>query len=243
MNKFSLAIYIISPLITAAVVLVGFVVLTKTAVLHTTSDRTFDVQGVGKVKVVPDKYTTNFSISEDAKTQKEAKDAANSKQNKALEVLRKLGFEDRDIKTSAFSINPQYDYTTGRNVTNGYTASINTTVTSKENAKITAAIDQITEIGINVSGVDIITGDSTQYKAQARLKAIADARQKAQELADASGFALGDIASISENDTPSYQPQYMATDKTMGGVANEKTTINPGEQEVIASVNITYYIK
>lgn len=201
-------------------------------------NRTFDVTGSGTATVVPNSFTTTFTVSETGTTQKDAQDKGNTKQNKVLEILNNLGFDKKDIQTANYSIDPTYDYANGQNKVTGYSIDISTTVKSKDKTKIEKAIDQIASLGVNVQGVNLDTADDTLAKDESRTKAVEDAKAKAESLAKAAGFRLGKIASIREDDAA---PGPIRMLDAAGSVSN-KTTIEPGSNEVSATVVVTYYI-
>lgn len=214
--------------------------------------KTFSVEGVGTVTVTPDKYYTDLNITESGKTQEEAKDAANAVQEKALEALKKIGFKDADIKTTSFSVNPDYDYSIissqpAKPRITGYTAYVSTQVTSKSQTNVEKAIDELTKLNVNVSGVQSTVGDTEKYKNEARVKAIDNAKKKAQSMAEAAGFKLGELVSIKESDTPNVvfgRPMPVAMKDSMElSVSTPATQINPGSDEISAQVTITYTMR
>lgn len=233
----------IAPIATVVILLLGLFVYGKfvgpvSISIGQNPNRTFDVAGSGTATVVPNSFTTTFTVGETGTTQKDAQDKGNTKQNKVLEILSKLGFDKKDIQTANYSINPTYDYAGGQNKATGYSIDISTSVKSKDKSKIEKAIDQIASLGVNVTGVNLDTADDSSAKDEARTKAVEDAKAKAESLAKAAGFRLGKIVSIREgNIAPGPIRMLDAT----GSVSN-KTTIEPGSNEVSATVVVTYYI-
>lgn len=233
----------IAPLATIVILLIGLFVYGKfvgpvNISVGQNPNRTFDVTGTGKSIVVPNSFTTTFTVGETGTTQKDAQDKGNVKQNQTLEILKNLGFDKKDIQTANYSINPTYDYANGQNKATGYSIDISTTVKSKDKTKIENAIDQIASLGVNVQGVNLDTTDDSSAKDEARTRAVEDAKAKAESLAKAAGFRLGKIASIREGDV---MPGPIRMLDSAGSVSN-KTTIEPGLNEVVATVVVTYYI-
>lgn len=244
---------LIQPLITVAILLVGFFVYGKLvgpitiSSSHDTNKRTFTVEGQGTVSVKPDKYYTDFTIQERAKTREEVQNLGNAKQEQALSALKKLGFADSDIKTTGYNINEDYSIgiqPSDRQPTpSGYITYISTQVTAKDVEMIEKAIDALTPLEINVNGVQSTIGDPEDYRGEARKKAIEQAKKKADSLASSAGFKLGKIASIAEGqtgDSIAGQPMPMLRSDKLEMSA--PTQINPGENEVTAHITITYYI-
>lgn len=74
------------------------------------------VVGEGKVDVVPDMANVQAGITADGKTVQEVEGKVNEINNKIVSALEKLGIDKKDIKTTNYSINPNYRFTPdGRN--------------------------------------------------------------------------------------------------------------------------------
>jgi len=95
---------------------------------------------------------------------------------------------------------------------------------------------------IRIDNISFTVDDPVPYQKEAREKALADAREKARQIADEAGLRLGDPTYI--NETSSYYPYpvamaYEATIPMMGG----GTSISPGEATVNVYVQVAYAIK
>ncbi|MBP7832321.1 MAG: SIMPL domain-containing protein [Candidatus Levybacteria bacterium] len=220
----------------------------------------FEAIGTGEVTAVPDVAQTTFSIQERGTTQEAARSAANTKQTQAIEELKKLGVKEADIKTTGFYVNPNYepDPITGstttdsialpirQNAQNGYVANVTTTVKAEKIETLNKAIDALTTIGINVSGVEYTFDDRQKYVLEAQNKAIEQAKIQAQDWARAAGFKLGKIVSIRNADEGyGYQP-YAADSAVMNlkaGAPETQTDLQPGENQITARMGVTFYIR
>lgn len=208
---------------------------------------TFTVDGTGKIEAVPNSHTTTYTINETGATEKEAQEKGNAKQAAAREALIALGFEDKDIKTDGYYINPNYEILpSGGSREEGFQINITTTIKSKDLETINQALDELVAIGVQVGGVasDFDDSNSDELKSQARAKAVEDARKKAEELAKAGGFKVGKIASIYESMPYNPAPYPVFAEKSaLGGMAQDATQIDPGTDSLSVQVSITYYIK
>jgi len=206
------------------------------------TERTFTVEGQGKVEVTPDTYTSTFTVQEQGDTQEQAQQAGNTKQNEALQALRDLGFAEEDIKTTQYSINPRYDFPSperGREEA-GFDFFQSTSIETKERATMEQALDRLAAIGINIGGINI-EADEEEYMQEARKNAMEDAREKAEELAKAGGFRVGKIVTVSE--ASFGQPPIEFREAALPGTgAADQSVISPGTDEVTATVSVTYYI-
>lgn len=201
----------------------------------------FTVTGEGKVTVVPDTAIVTLGVTTTQNTVKSAQNQTNIVIKNITQELKNLGVADKDVKTSNYSIYPQYDI---RHIT-GYTVSANLTVTVRNLDKINDVIDKSTAAGANTIGNVQLTVDDKRLKeleVEARAEAIKDAKAKANSLSSASGLSLGKLVNVQES--PANQPRpYLMTVKMeavgLGGGAPE-TSIQPGSTDITSSVALSY---
>ena len=117
--------------------------------------KTISVQGKGEVYAVADTALFSYSVMEKAATVKLAQDKATEKTNKAIKYLKDNGIEEKDIKTTGYYVNPQYEYTQptactqfycppGKQVLSGYEVNQSIEVKVRDTGK---AGDLLTGIG------------------------------------------------------------------------------------------------
>lgn len=201
------------------------------------------VQGTGTITATPDQSQVNFTVTKTTPTAEVAQSQTNEAINKIVADLQKLGVDKNDIQTSNYDSSPNYN--DSGDVILNYTVSEDVTVTLHDTAKANATIDTATKDGAqDVSGPSLTFSDAKQQDLlnQARVKAVADARQKAQSIANAAGVHLGKLLSINENTTPYPYPirplPMMGT--TQGTNNSVPTQINPGQNSVTATVSLSY---
>src|SRR5207253_2031918 len=97
-------------------------------------------------------------------------------------------------------------------------------------------IDAAVGAGANqVSGPNLLAADQSAAYREALGAAVADARAKAQALAAAPGLTLGRVTAVSESGaTP------VPLDLQTGSAKAPGTPVEPGTQEIDASVTVTY---
>lgn len=217
------------------------------------------VNGKGEEVVIPDIATFSFSVSEKAKTVAEAQALATKKINDTLKAVRDNGIADKDIKTISYNINPNYEYTQGvctqwscppgRSVLIGYEVGQSVEVKVRDIEKSGALLATIGEMEVqNVSGLSFSVDDIDTVKAKARATAIANAKQKAEQIAKDLGVRIVRITSYYDSsDYPS--PVYgMGGDMMSAKVGNmSEQAVAPevpiGETKIISNVTVTYEIK
>jgi uncharacterized protein len=210
----------------------------------TQKDTLFTVSGEGKMTVVPDTAIVNLGITVSKLTVKAAQNEANIVIKKVTDDVKNLGVESKYIKTSNYSIYPQYDYRSQPARINGYQVTASLTLTVKDFDKINQVIDISTADGANtVNGIQL-TVDETKQKEllnQARLQAISDAKAKAASLASAAGITLGRIVNIQESgSSPRPYPMMYSLDSAAGNGISEKTAIQAGSTDITTSVTLSF---
>lgn len=230
-----------------AAALAGFAGVAAFAQDNTPREAVITVYGEGQSEVAPDMAILSFSVVKDAKTAREALDANNKAMADVLNALKSAGIAERDLKTSGFAINPQYQYpdnSEGGNrppVLIGYQVANSLTIKVRDLAKLGAIIDQSVTLGVNQGGSIEFTNDQPEATiTEARKQAVADAVAKAKVLSEAAGVALGRIIEISEN--PS-RPEPLPMMRTMAKeYASDAVPIAAGENSYNVTVNVTFAI-
>lgn len=168
----------------------------------TTSNRASElsVVGEGKVEVIPDTAYVDVGVTTDnAATPDAAQNEINSKNNTIVEAMQKLGIQKENIKTTNYSLYPNYNYDNGRNTITGYSGSVTLTVKVSDVKKAAEVVQAATTAGANqVQGTRFVVDKPENYRETAREKAIANAKEQATKLAKSLGISLGKITNIVE---------------------------------------------
>ena len=184
----------------------------------TPPEHTISVTGTGRVVISPDVADLRVGVSVNRPTVKAARGrmrrAALRTSHRA--ALKAAGIADKDIQTSAISLQPQYDYSNGgaQPRLTGYYFSNSVSATVRDLDKLGDAIDGALAAGATtLDSVLFRVDDQTKAEAQARAAAMADAKAKADALASAAGVSITGVSSISETIAPTPYPiMYGATD-------------------------------
>ncbi len=216
------------------------------SVSQTTTEKktTFDVQAEGKVTMVPDTAEINLGIQVNKPTVEAAQKEANGKINKITSELKKLGIEEKYIKTVNYSVYPDYNYQAGQKIV-GYNVNITLACKIKDFEKINQAIDIATAQGANqIGNLSFVIDDEKleDLKMEARKQAIEKAKNKAKEIANAGGIKIGRIVNITESSN-NFSPLPLRTTAVgMGGgeIADKQTAVQPGESEITISIVLSY---
>jgi uncharacterized protein YggE len=215
------------------------------------------VTGEGKVTVVPDVAILSLGVEAQAPTVQQAMDEAAIAMDRVMAALRANGVAEKDIQTQWFNIYPVRDWIDcgtypeperkdcGREVLIGYRVTNTVSAKIRDVEATGSIIDRVAEAGgdsTRIQGVSFTVDDPSQYHGEARQKAMADAKAKAQQLADLAGVDLGRPFYISESG--GFVPFYRDYGYGMlEASAVPPTPISPGETEVTLTVQIAFAIE
>jgi len=207
---------------------------------------TIQVSGHGEVEATPDIATFTFSVVSDKSTVAAAQADATAKQNAVDAYLKSAGIAEKDIQTSGYSVYPQYDYNNGTQTFRAYEVRQSTTVKVRDVAKAGDVLSGVVSKGITEVSGPTLTFDNPQApQNDARTKAIADAKQKADELAKELGVSVVRVVSFNESggSAPGPIPYAQKAYAGMGGGADSSANISAGQNKVTDDVTVTYEIR
>ncbi len=196
------------------------------------------VSGEGTVHIPPDMALINLGVISSAKSAQDAL-AANAKATQtALAALKAAGVADKDLQTSDFSLQPEYETQPPGPpkipVIAGYRAENFVLVTVRDIGQVGALLDKGTASGANsANGISFAVSDPAHALDEARQAAFADAKHKAEIYASAAGVKLGQLISLSDG-VPGDNGPVMAK----YGVAHAQMAlpVQPGEETIQAHV-------
>jgi len=199
------------------------------------------VTGEASISVPPDLAAVDAGVASDAKTAREASEANNAAMAKVLAALKAASIDAKDIQTSRLSLQPQYaPNRAGPSSVVGYRASNRITVRIRDVSKVAGVIDTLVGAGADdIGNILFEVSQASKLLDDAREKAVADARRKADIYAKAAGVTLGGPLIISEEGAP--QPVFRA--KMAAPLAAAPTPIAQGEETLSISVSVTWAIK
>lgn len=127
----------------------------------------------------------------------------------------------------------------------GYTINQTVNVKIRDFSKIGNILSGVVSAGANsTSGLSFTVDDPSELQNQARVQAIEKAEKRAQDLAKAAGFRIGKLISIDENTyVPYIYQRESAKDQATAPGAAPAPTIEPGSQNITATVTLRYEIK
>jgi uncharacterized protein len=193
------------------------------------------VTGTGEVRATPDRADLSFGVQTEGATAAKALAANSAATERLIRALKDAGVDPKDLKTEHLDVSPRYDSEKVPEA-RGYSAS---SMLSVRNQPLDRA-SRLADIGVG-AGADTVSGPSlsvadrdAQYR-RALERAFDDARAKAETLAAAAGVSLGEVTAIAEGQQ--YDGPVWAMEAR---TADAKTPIEPGSEQVAASVTVTF---
>ncbi len=214
-----------------------------TIVTSPTTQRGITVMGHGEVQAPPDTGFFQVGVQVRAATVAAARDAASKAADAVTKSLKANGIADADIRTTNYSINPEFDYRATTPKLTGYVVMNTVEVKVRKVDTFSKVIDDATAAGgdsVQVQSVRFDVADNSKLLDQARQAAVDDARKKAEQLAKLGGGSLGKPISISE--TQSSRPQPVVADYAGGEPSKTALAvpISPGSGTVTVDISATW---
>lgn len=197
--------------------------------------------GDATIKRAPDQAWVSIAAETRAATAAEAQRTAAEAMKSVQSAIAKAGLPADAVKTTAYSLQPDMQYTDGRSRVRGYIARNQIEVRVDDMAKLSPVIDAAGSSGASsMSGLRFDLRDRAAAEREALSNAVRDATARARALATGGGVALGAILRIEDSADVRPPMPYMA--RTMTAEAGAQTPISPGEVEITAQVTVTFRI-
>ena len=211
-------------------------------IVTTTRTSELSVVGEGKVEATPDMAYIEAGITiNNAQTVDEAQKTINKVNNEIINSMKSLGINKEDIKTSNYSIYPNYEYDGKVNNISGYNGNVTITIKTKKLTQVSKIIEDATKAGANqIQGVRFTIDKPENYREKAREEAIKNAKEQAQKLANKLGIKLGKVVNIVESTSDSVPPMYRSAAMGLGGAESSSAEIEPGSQTITSTVTLYF---
>jgi uncharacterized protein YggE len=200
--------------------------------------------GEGVVRRAPDRVWITISAESRARNPQDAQKATADAMSAVMQKLKGSGLPADAIRTTAYDLQPEFDYANGRQTLRGYVA---------RNA-IEVRLDDVTNVGQTLelavgSGATSVSGlrwdlrDRSGMEREALRLAVADARRRADAAASGAGVKVERIVRIEEHRASPVEPRPVMMAVRQEAAAAGQPPITPGELEVKATVVLTAAIR
>ena len=212
------------------------------AITQTIAGTRLDVSATGEVIRVPDLAVINAGVVTRAATAGGAIQQAATRMARVREALRQAGIADRDIQTSNISLNPEYRYVENQPPQLvGYTASNQLNVRFRDIRNTGKILDALVAEGANqINGPSLTIDKPEEALDEARTKALAAGRARAELYARSLGMRVVKLISVSESGGYTVPPRPVMM-MERGQAAG--TAIDPGEQKLEVTLAMSFELQ
>jgi uncharacterized protein YggE len=202
---------------------------------------TIIASGTGRVALAPDLAELRLGVAVSRPTVDAARSEAARLMDAILAAVDAAGVDRRDVRTALLSVQPRYDYRDGKAPTlTGYELSNVVEVTVRDLARLGDVVDGT--LGAGATSMDSLSfriADPSEAEREARTMAMAQARSRADVLAEAAGLAIEGVREVVE--APLGQPPGpRAKAERMLMAADVATPVEAGSLEITVGVTVTY---
>lgn len=201
------------------------------------------VGGHGEVRQRPDLAMVTAGVSSQADTATAALAANTAAMQAVMKTLKDAGIAEKDIQTGNFTVQPRYEYGDGQSPKFlGYEVQNAVNVSLRDISRLGAVLDKLVTSGANqINGISFDISNPAAALDEARRRAVADAKHKAEIYAQAGGLTLGPIVSLTEAaaNSPPPLPMRASIEKASAG----DVPVAAGEQIVAIDINVSWALK
>tara|TARA_R100001369_G_scaffold92896_1_gene141004 strand:+ start:10654 stop:11340 length:687 start_codon:yes stop_codon:yes gene_type:complete len=199
------------------------------------------VNGEGTIKVIPDEVVIKSRIEHDGEDAQLVKKQNDEVVDAVIKYLKSQGVPEKNIQTDYVNLNKNYNYD---NKTYSYVANQAISIKLDDLKNYEKIMSGLLKAGLNrIDGVQFKSSKMESYMAEARKKAVIDAKSKATDYANALGQSIGKAISISELETNNFPPMYRMNEMKASSDVMEQETIAPGELEIKTKVTVAFELK
>lgn len=200
-----------------------------------------NVSGEGKVMVMPDQALVTIGVVNTGADAQDVKKKNDETVAAVIKYLKSIKLPESDYQTQRVNLNRNYDYDKKKY---SYVASQTITINLKDLSKYDTMMIGLMDAGVNnIQGVEFKTSKLAQYESEARVKAVENARKKADDYAGALGAKTGGPLMVTDNSQP-YYPMPMREMAFKGAMADSaEQTLAIGEITITSNINVIYALE
>jgi len=204
-----------------------------------------DINATGEVTRVPDVAVITAGVVSRAPTATAALQDTADRMTRVLGALKRAGVEDRDIQTSNVNLNPEYRYPQDQAPQLvGYTASNNVTIRFRDIRNSGKILDALVAQGANqINGPSLMVDKPETALDEARTKAIAIGRARAELYARSLGLRVVRVVSVNESGGYYAPPPPPPPVAMMARAERDSTPVQPGEQKLQVNVGMVFELQ
>jgi uncharacterized protein len=202
------------------------------------------VVGEGSATGTPDQCVLHAALNVVADTAEEAIDRLAVLATGVLDSLQQNGVDEGDVRTTNLRVQDFFDQAQQRVTARFGSYQLEVVVRDRERlGELVALLSAVASESFQLQALQLRIGEPETLRREARNRAMDDARNKAQQLADAAGVRLGRIALIQQGTEPGPVPQAFATAAWVGPGATPPVPVQPGSLSIAERLTLTYEIE
>ena len=218
---------------------------TNKSITYTTAMPSITVTGYAERTVVPDSASITLGVVSQAATTTDAKTANDRIMNIIFTSLLQLGISKEDMKTSSFSITPNYTLNSDKKTRSITSYSVENMLSVKTNdfTKLSDIIQQAADAGANqIHGIRFYLENDSAIKNELTVEALQNGKKQALLIATSLGLGLSDVLSASVSD---YSPSYNTVnfEKLSIRTTDASTPIEAGTLKITSTANLVFAIR
>jgi uncharacterized protein YggE len=200
--------------------------------------------GEATVTARPDRAQISIGVLTQASTAQAAASANAAQTIQVIDAIKRTLGESGELKTSGYSISPQYQYTAGRAPkTTGYQASNTVLIIVNDLALLGKVIDAASDSGANnINSVSFSLKDDSHVRNQALAEAASKARTAAESIAKALNIHVVGVLEAETAETPAFRPMTRSF-AAMAAPQGAPTPIELGDLDIRATVTVTLEVQ
>ena len=194
------------------------------------------VRGTGRVSASPDTAIITLGVVTEGKDLERLQEENAEISTRVIKSILNNGVPRDNIKTSSYTIEPQYDYQDGKQIFKGYRISNILSIEVTRLSEVGEIIDEAVNAGANiVQGVSFIIKNSDPYYNEALRLALRNAQSKALTLSQDMAIKIDRIPIFIKE-----QPTARAYNGPNLLKVSETTPIMPGTLEITAEITAIF---
>jgi hypothetical protein len=217
----------------------------QASISQTIAGTRLDVNATGEVTRVPDVAIISAGVVSRSPTASAALQETAARIDRVLAALKRAGVADRDVQTSNVNLNAEYRYPENQAPQLvGYTATNSVTIRFRDIRSTGKILDALVNQGANqISGPSLVVDKPEAALDEARSKAIAIGRERAEIYARSLGMRVARVVSVNESGgsypAPPPMPMYARAEAAQAA----DTRIVPGEQKLQVNLAMTFELQ
>jgi len=203
-------------------------------------------QGEATLKRAPDRAWVTVAAETRHNRAAEARRQNAEAMTAVQTALEGAGVPSAAIRTTGFSLTPEFDWKDGRSILRGYVARNQVEVRVDDLASLAGVLDAANapgNVALSLQGLRFDLKDETAARNEALQAAVQDALSRARAMAAGAGRSLGEIRRIEEHHMGPIMPMAMAMRTTEAMKADVATPVTPGEIDVRGQITLTIEIE